>query len=128
MQFDTPATTNPIDQLKVVGQPIPRIDGQLKVTGRAMYAYEWHDPKVRCAYGYPVGAAIAKGRIKSMDVSAAKKAPGVIAVVTALDEGTGRRASSTPPNSSAATRCSITIRRSPWSWRRHSSRPVPPPL
>jgi xanthine dehydrogenase YagR molybdenum-binding subunit len=87
MQFDTPATTNPIDNLKVVGQPIPRIDGQLKTTGRAMYAYEWHDPDVRYAYGYPVGAAIAKGRIKSMDISTAKKAPGVIAVVTAPEVG-----------------------------------------
>ncbi|MBY5436175.1 aldehyde oxidoreductase molybdenum-binding subunit PaoC [Rhizobium leguminosarum] len=87
MQFDTPATTNPIDNLKVVGQPIRRIDGQLKTTGRAMYAYEWHDPNMRYAYGYPVGAAIAKGRIKSMDVSAAKRAPGVLAVLTTLDVG-----------------------------------------
>ncbi|MBO9135208.1 xanthine dehydrogenase family protein molybdopterin-binding subunit [Rhizobium sp. B230/85] len=87
MQFDTPATTNPIDQLKVVGQPIPRIDGQLKTTGRAIYAYEWHDPAIRYAYGYPVGAAIAMGRIKSVDADAAKAAPGVIAVVTALDVG-----------------------------------------
>ncbi|MBY3312705.1 aldehyde oxidoreductase molybdenum-binding subunit PaoC [Rhizobium laguerreae] len=87
MQFDTPATTNPIDNLKVVGQPIHRIDGQLKTTGRAMYAYEWHDPNMRYAYGYPVGAAIAKGLIPSMDVSAAKKAPGVLAVVTTLDVG-----------------------------------------
>lgn len=62
MQFDTPATTNPIDRLKVIGRPIPRIDGQLKTTGRAMYAYEWHDSNVRCAYGYPLGAAIAKGK------------------------------------------------------------------
>ncbi|MBY5355213.1 xanthine dehydrogenase family protein molybdopterin-binding subunit [Rhizobium leguminosarum] len=87
MQFDTPATTNPIDNLKVVGQPIHRIDGQLKTTGRAMYAYEWHDPNMRYAYGYPVGAAIAKGRITSMDVSAANTAPGVLAVVTTLDVG-----------------------------------------
>ena len=87
MQFDTPAATNPIDQLKVVGRPIHRIDGQLKTTGRAMYAYEWHDPNTPYAYGYPVGAAIAKGRIKSIDVSAAKKASGVLAVVTTLDVG-----------------------------------------
>ncbi|MBY5332849.1 xanthine dehydrogenase family protein molybdopterin-binding subunit [Rhizobium leguminosarum] len=87
MQFDTPATTNPIDNLKLVGQPIHRIDGQLKTTGRAMYAYEWHDPNMRYAYGYPLGAAIAKGRITSMDVSAAKRAPGVLAVVTTLDVG-----------------------------------------
>lgn len=87
MKFDKPATTNPIDRLKVVGKPIHRIDGELKTTGNAMYAYEWHDPAMKYAYGYPVGAAIAKGRIKSMDVSAAKKAPGVISVLTTFDVG-----------------------------------------
>jgi hypothetical protein len=35
MKFDTPATTNPIDQLKVIGQPLDRIDGKLKTTGTA---------------------------------------------------------------------------------------------
>ncbi|WEX76767.1 xanthine dehydrogenase family protein molybdopterin-binding subunit [Sinorhizobium numidicum] len=87
MRFDTPATTNPIDQGKVVGKPIHRIDGPLKTTGRAVYAYEWHDPNTRYAYGYVVGSAIAKGRIRSMDVTAARRAPGVIAVVTS--EGVG---------------------------------------
>ena len=87
MQFDTPATTNPIDRLKVVGQPIHRIDGQLKATGRATYAYERHDLGASHAYGYPVGAAIAKGRIRSIDTAAAKDADGVLAVVTALDTG-----------------------------------------
>ncbi|MFT8265612.1 hypothetical protein, partial [Salmonella enterica] len=43
MKFDTPATKNPIDQLKVVGQPVNRIDGLLKTTGTAPYAYERHD-------------------------------------------------------------------------------------
>ena len=43
MKFDTPATTNPIDQLKVVGMPTDRIDGPLKTTGTAPYAYERHD-------------------------------------------------------------------------------------
>ncbi len=87
MKFDTPATTNPIDQLKVVGKPVHRIDGQLKTTGKAMYAYEWHDPNMAYVYGYPVGSTIAKGRIKSMNVDAAKRAPGVLAVVTTLDVG-----------------------------------------
>ncbi|MDX0288273.1 molybdopterin-dependent oxidoreductase [Sinorhizobium meliloti] len=82
MRFDTPATTNPIDQGKVIGKPITRIDGPLKTTGKAIYAYEWHDPNTRYAYGYIVGSAIAKGRIRSMDVAAARNAPGVIAVVT----------------------------------------------
>jgi xanthine dehydrogenase YagR molybdenum-binding subunit len=43
MKFDTPATTNPIDQLKVVGLPVDRIDGPLKTTGTAPYAYDRHD-------------------------------------------------------------------------------------
>jgi xanthine dehydrogenase YagR molybdenum-binding subunit len=87
MQFDTPATANPIDAMKVVGKPITRIDGELKTTGHAKYAYEWHDPNVAYAYGYPIGAGIAKGRIRSMDVAAAKASPGVLAVVTTLDAG-----------------------------------------
>ncbi|WP_018902152.1 aldehyde oxidoreductase molybdenum-binding subunit PaoC [Rhizobium sp. 2MFCol3.1] len=87
MKFDTPVTTNPIDQLKVVGKPIHRIDGELKTTGKAMYAYEWHDPNTPYVYGYPVGSTIAKGRIKTMNVDAAKRAPGVLAVVTTLDVG-----------------------------------------
>ncbi|MBX9467999.1 MAG: xanthine dehydrogenase family protein molybdopterin-binding subunit [Rhizobium sp.] len=87
MKFDTPATTNPIDNLKVVGRPTHRIDGELKTTGRATYAYEWHDPDLRYAYGYPIGASIAKGRIISMDTTDAKSARGVLAVVTTLDVG-----------------------------------------
>ena len=87
MLFDTPATTNPIDQLKIVGQPVSRIDGPNKTTGTATYAYEWHDPALNHAYGYVVGSAIAKGRISSMDVKAVSDAPGVITVVTADSAG-----------------------------------------
>jgi xanthine dehydrogenase YagR molybdenum-binding subunit len=87
MKFDTPAGTNPIDQLKVVGKPTDRIDGPLKTTGTAPYAYERHDVVPNQAYGYVVGAAIAKGRISSLDDSAARAAPGVLAVVTARNAG-----------------------------------------
>src|SRR4051794_13197722 len=87
MKFDTPATTNPIDQLKVVGQPVDRIDGPLKTTGVAPYAYDRHDVVANQAYGYIVGSAIAKGRIVSMDLTPARSAPGVIAIVTAQDAG-----------------------------------------
>jgi len=87
MQFDTPATTNPIDQLKVVGKPLDRIDGPLKTTGRAPYAYEHHDAVRDPAYGYVIGAGIAKGRITGMDLSAARAAPGVLAIVTAENAG-----------------------------------------
>ncbi|MBS9478382.1 aldehyde oxidoreductase molybdenum-binding subunit PaoC [Ancylobacter radicis] len=88
MKFDTPATTNPIDRLKVVGQPLDRIDGPLKTTGTAPYAYERHDVVADPAYGHVVGAAIAKGRIQRMDLAAARHAPGVLAIVTAANAGT----------------------------------------
>lgn len=87
MKFDTPATTNPIDQLKVIGKPTNRIDGPLKTTGLAPYAYERHDVAANQAYGYVVGSAIAKGRISSMNLDAAKAAPGVLAIVTADNAG-----------------------------------------
>ncbi|UXI65809.1 aldehyde oxidoreductase molybdenum-binding subunit PaoC [Tahibacter amnicola] len=94
MKFDTPATTNPVDALKIIGQPVDRIDGPLKVTGTAPYACDRHDVVDNQAHGYVVGAAIAKGRITAMDLAAAKAAPGVLAIVTAENAGTlakGRR-------------------------------------
>jgi xanthine dehydrogenase YagR molybdenum-binding subunit len=87
MKFDTPATTNPIDQLKVIGKSTSRIDGPLKTTGTAPYAYERHDVAPNQAYGYVVGSAIAKGRIASIDLGDAKAAPGVLAIVTADNAG-----------------------------------------
>ena len=87
MLFDKPASTNPIDQLKIVGQPTDRIDGPLKTTGTARYAYEHHDIRPSPAYGYVVAAGIAKGRIRSMDLAEARTAPGVIAIVTADNAG-----------------------------------------
>ena len=85
MKFDTPATTNPIDRLKVVGKATDRIDGRFKTTGTAAYAYERHDVAANQAYGYVVGSAIAKGRIDAIDLAEAKAAPGVVAIVTTLD-------------------------------------------
>src|SRR5262249_34184151 len=82
-----PAGQNPIDQLKVVGKPTNRIDGRYKTTGRAPYAYERHDVVTDPAYGYVIGAAIAKGRIASMDLAKAKAAPGVLAIITAENAG-----------------------------------------
>lgn len=87
MKFDTPATTNPIDQLKVVGRPTDRIDGPLKTSGTARYAYERHDAVPEAAYGVVVGAAIAKGRIVAIDDGAARASPGVLGVVTAANAG-----------------------------------------
>jgi len=87
MKFTTPATTNPIDKLRYIGRATDRIDGPLKTTGTAPYAYEQHEAAPNAAYGVVLGAAIAKGRIASMDTSAALRAPGVLAVVTADNAG-----------------------------------------
>ncbi len=87
MKFDTPAAENPIDQLRIIGKPTDRIDGPLKTTGTAPYAYERHDVAPDAAYGYVIGAAIAKGRIIAIDLAAATAAPGVLAIVTAENAG-----------------------------------------
>jgi xanthine dehydrogenase YagR molybdenum-binding subunit len=64
----------------IVGQPINRVDGRLKVTGGALYAVEF--PVENMAYAALVGSTIANGRIKSFDTSEALKAPGVLHVMT----------------------------------------------
>ena len=87
MKFITPATTNPIDQLKIVGRPVDRVDGPMKVSGSAPYAHEQHQAAPNAAYGYVLGSAIAKGRISAMNVDEARRAPGVITVVTAATAG-----------------------------------------
>ncbi|HEY4250921.1 MAG TPA: aldehyde oxidoreductase molybdenum-binding subunit PaoC [Roseomonas sp.] len=87
MRFDAPATSNPIDQLKQVGRALDRIDGPLKTSGTAAYAYERHDVAANQAYGVVLGAGIAKGRIQSMDLSRARQAAGVVAIVTAGNAG-----------------------------------------
>ncbi len=86
MKFEQAAGTNPIDRLKVVGRAHDRIDGPLKTSGRAPYAYEHHDIQ-NVAYGHIVGSSVAKGRITRIDTAAAKAAPGVIAIVTAAEAG-----------------------------------------
>lgn len=62
------------------GKPISRIDGHLKVTGKATYAAEFNQPNM--AYAFPVRATIAKGQIISIDDAAVKKEPGVLAVIS----------------------------------------------
>ena len=87
MRFDTPATTNPIDQLRVIGKPHDRIDGPLKTTGNATYAYEQHAAAPNAAYGFILGAGIAKGTIKSIDLDEARRAPGTLEIITYENAG-----------------------------------------
>jgi xanthine dehydrogenase YagR molybdenum-binding subunit len=63
-----------------IGTSTSRIDGVAKVTGAAKYAGEFNVPGL--AYGSVVTATIAKGRIKSIDRSAAMRVKGVIEVFT----------------------------------------------
>ncbi|UHG93874.1 xanthine dehydrogenase family protein molybdopterin-binding subunit [Spirosoma oryzicola] len=63
-----------------IGNPLNRVDGQLKVTGGAKYAAEYNLPNV--TYGVLVTSTIAKGRITRIDTQAAEKAPGVLAIMT----------------------------------------------
>ncbi len=65
---------------RAVGQPLDRIDGPLKVTGAAPYAYEF--PAENVGYVAVVQSTIAKGRIVSIDTSRAAALPGVIVVLT----------------------------------------------
>ncbi|HEY0441333.1 MAG TPA: xanthine dehydrogenase family protein molybdopterin-binding subunit [Xanthobacteraceae bacterium] len=64
-----------------IGRPLDRIDARLKVTGRATYAFEYA-AQGGAAYGFIVPAGIGKGRILDVDVREAKRAPGVLLVVT----------------------------------------------
>ena len=63
----------------VIGQPISRIDGKLKVTGAAPYATEHAIDNV--AYGVPVTSTIGSGQVTRIDTSIAEKMPGVLGVI-----------------------------------------------
>lgn len=85
MKFENPGRDVLSDSTVVLGKAHTRIDGPLKVSGQAPYAYERHDVVDGQLVGYPLGATIACGRITSMDAEAARAAPGVAAVVTTLE-------------------------------------------
>src|SRR6202162_183956 len=64
-----------------IGLPLDRVDGHLKVTGKATYAFEYAT-QGGAAYGVIVPAAIAKGRVVAVDARDAERAPGVLLVLT----------------------------------------------
>jgi xanthine dehydrogenase YagR molybdenum-binding subunit len=93
MEMNTPIGPNALDENAqgVIGKPLDRVDGRLKVTGGARYSYEVLQGPAT-AYGYVVEASIGLGRIKSIDTRAAEQAPGVLLVLThrnAPEQGTG---------------------------------------
>ena len=66
-----------------VGQGIDRVDGTLKVTGRAPFAAEFAAPGL--VHAVLVTSTVPSGRIVRMDIAAALALPGVIAVLTPMN-------------------------------------------
>lgn len=68
-----------------MGDPAPRVDGRLKVTGAARYPSDLHFDDT--AYAFLVTSAIAKGRISRIDLDRARAVPGVLEILTHENAG-----------------------------------------
>ncbi|MFE6306232.1 xanthine dehydrogenase family protein molybdopterin-binding subunit [Nocardiopsis sp. NPDC057823] len=68
------------DGTRALGLPLARLEGADKATGRAPYAYE--HPLPDPLYLHPVTSTVARGRITSVDASAARGTEGVRLVLT----------------------------------------------
>jgi len=64
----------------LIGAPVSRVDGPLKVQGQARFAAEV--PMERLTYAALVHSTIARGSILRLDTSAAEASPGVVLVMT----------------------------------------------
>jgi len=64
----------------VLGAPLDRVEGPGKVTGRIAYTADNDIPGM--VHAVVVESTIANGRIAAIDESAARSAPGVIAIMT----------------------------------------------
>ncbi|WP_307437077.1 xanthine dehydrogenase family protein molybdopterin-binding subunit [Labrys monachus] len=82
MDMNQPVGRTPLDEAGgLLGRPLDRTDGPVKVTGRAPYAYEYREGGAP-AYAFLVEAGIAKGRLAALDTAAAERASGVLLVLT----------------------------------------------
>lgn len=73
-------------QPRSMGKSYPRRDGRAKVTGTAPYAFE--NQVDNPSYLHPVQATIARGRVLTMDATAASAVEGVLDVLTVFDAPT----------------------------------------
>ena len=64
----------------IIGQPIDRVDGALKVTGGARFAAEFDQPGL--SFAVMVQSTVPRGRIRRIDRTRAERTPGVLAVLT----------------------------------------------
>ncbi len=85
LTMDKPVETSLLDTATqgIIGKPLDRKEGPLKVSGTATYAaeYEFDD----LAYGFLVRATIGSGRVVAIDADSVRDIPGVIQVVTDFD-------------------------------------------
>lgn len=90
MQMNTPSPRNALDDNRqgLMGKPVDRVEGRLKVMGKAPYAHEIVEGGAPAAHGYMVQATISKGTVSGIDTSAAERAPGVLLVMTHLNAPT----------------------------------------
>ena len=70
-------------ELAVIGRSFPRVDAREKVTGRAVYTYDMAFPGM--LYGKLLRSPYPHARIVSVDTARARRAPGVLAVITNAD-------------------------------------------
>ena len=68
---------------QVVGRSTPRVEGELKVTGKALYSADLNLPNI--LWGRCLRSPIPYGRIRRIDTSKASQVPGVKAVITGQD-------------------------------------------
>ena len=68
-----------------IGRPTNRVEGELKVTGRAQYAAEYPAPDL--LYGVIVSATVAAGRITNLEVAEASAVAGVVRIFTHENRG-----------------------------------------
>src|SRR5690348_17948106 len=69
--------------MRVVGRPLPKVDAAAKVTGRAVYADDMLP--ARTLHCKILRSPHPHARIVSIDTSAARRVPGVLAVITGAD-------------------------------------------
>jgi xanthine dehydrogenase YagR molybdenum-binding subunit len=65
---------------KIIGKPLDRVDGKLKVTGEAPYTADVAIENL--TYGVIFQSAIASGKVIQIDTSAATAVPGVVDIIT----------------------------------------------
>ena len=84
------ASWPPVADRALIGKSIQRLDGPAKAQGSAKYAYDIARPGL--LYGRLLGSPHAHARVRSIDLSAAKKLPGVRAALALVDPAAGEAA------------------------------------